>query len=485
MLAVLAWSLAVPLVSTPDAAQHVAYAASVVRGNLTSPEVVVEEGASVSVKSRLTVPQAYAELDGRFACFDRANPDRIGCDLVLGDGRDATEALSSAGRYPPAYYFLVGLPTLIPKAAVGIQFARWVAVAMNGLLLAAAIVLARRWKRDVVLLLAFTPRLGFLSALVNPSGPELAGSVLLWVGALRVAERLRDADASGAGSGAWAALGVGGAVVALARPIGPVMVASVIGAAALYALASRGPRAVAQTLGRTVADSVVARRAMVGLGVAMLVAVSWILWRDPSGALSGVPAPDLAVADIVRQMLEDLHGHLRAMVWFGSLATADAWLLVVGVAVGAALWRGDRGARLAVGAVVAWALVVPILAVIRTADQIGVVWQGRYSQPVVAGLVVIASFTLGARLAPAVADRVRVAVAAGVGVVNVWAVQEHLASRIAWPGAPTSWFPAAAPDGWSPLLPALAVVLVAAVGWVLLVPLPVRGVRPRTPAMLR
>ena len=117
----------------------------------------------------------YAHRDSTTPACE-ARPDGRGDVLV--------DVQSLAARYNPAFYAIVGLPTLVAPGRSTVYVMRFLTVAMvAGLLTLAAIALreaaANRWG-FVGLGYAITPMLLFLSGSVNPNAVEIAAGVAVW-----------------------------------------------------------------------------------------------------------------------------------------------------------------------------------------------------------------------------------------------------------------------------------------------------------------
>lgn len=453
------WAVAIPLAGTPDGRQHVVWAAALWQGQLAPDDHVEANGDFRSTESDVEVPAAYADLAARYRCFWTNNPTRDGCVLAL-DAKDGmATATTRAGRYPPAYYLAVGAPLRSADPVVGIGGARVLSALLTGLTLAAGLVVAARRRRHALVALALTPYAFYLGALVNPSGWEIASALTLTLGLLALGDR----DAAKVDADVVVALAAGGTGLLLARPLGPAFVLLAVAVAAL--VADR------EVLRAGLRDRRV-RGVGVWLGVAFAFAAAWYVWRDPSGALAGTPAPDLSTGDVVGEVARLTPAILDQMVWnavgFPPDLVRTLWVVAAGLALVGAVVVARSRQRLGIGLALAAVLGLPFVGVLQAVDDIGVVWQGRYSQPLAAITIAVGSWILSARLGPIARRRLTWSLVVLGGTVQSWSVLAHVANRMAWPEAPAGLLVEAAVDRWSPVVPPLALGVLMVVAWGLL-----------------
>ncbi len=454
------WTVAIPLAGTPDGRQHVVWAAALWQGQFAPEDHVEANGDFRSTESDVEVPAAYADLAARYRCFWTNNPTREGCVLALEAKAGMAAATTRAGRYPPAYYLAVGAPLRAADPVVGIGGARVLSAVLTGLTLAAGLVVAARRRRHALIALAVTPYALYLGALVNPSGWEIASAATLTLGLLALGDRSPDDRAA---ADVVVALALGGTGLLLARPLGPAFVLLAVAVAALVAdhrvlvagLRDRRVRAVGAWL-----------------GAAFVFAVGWYVWRDPSGALAGTPAPDLSTGDVIGKVVRLTPAILDQMVWnavgFPPDLVRTLWVVVAGVGVLGAVAVGRSRQRLGLGLALAAVFGLPFVGVLQAVGDIGIEWQGRYSQPLAAVAIASASWVVSGRLDPAVRRWTTWALVAGAGAVQTWSVLAHVANRMAWPDAPAGLLVDAVPDRWSPAVAPLALGFLMLVAWGLL-----------------
>jgi hypothetical protein len=414
-----AWSLSTPIGAANDEGAQVLRAVSVVRGQLlgqpltaaTQQTLDQQQLASFEGCTRwgvgvlgadqqaaaqrcaapytvVTVPKSFAAIPGSEFCnsFD-PYPDT--CPVHL-DGSDRlVRAITYVGRYPPLYYAIVGLPSLVSRSDAAIYAMRLLSGALTASLIGLAIATAVTWSTRRMLLLAVTvvatPLLFVFGAVVNPSGLEMSAALCTWTGALILVLDHPERPPPGLVVACTAAA----TIFALARPLSVFWLALT-----LFFVALLRPRAV-WTLG---AD----RRVRIGGAVvagASALALAWVAWAHswsvlPVGRRVPAGAPLWRTSQLVIGSVEG---------WFHQFAGAFGWevadpppmgtaLLVVALVsvlvVGLVL--GERRQLAVLALLGAMAVVVPILLIASHAERNGIVWQTRDGYPLLCGVVLVA-----------------------------------------------------------------------------------------------
>lgn len=418
----------------PSAAQRRAFFAQGSRGKpLPGAGLATVVWAAKQTRA-FDVPLALSATS--FGCNDRSPTQSAAC---LDDPPQAPRSRrvpTYTGTYAPFAYIVPGAAMRTQGSpAAALRAGRLVSALTCLALLIAAGVLTGGGVALAGMAVALTPMVVYCAAILNASGPEIAGSVCFLAAGLRL-------QRPGAGVGAWAALAAGGAALTLSRSLGPVLLVTlggmllVLGGARLRR--PQHPRAAAA------AGAV--------LLVAFCVAAWWDLARQPHGVEGGP-----SYGDALRQSLHDLDDIARHAVGnFGALDTPLpgwlylAWALAALVVCGLAALRGSWRERAGLTACAVVALVVTIgVSVFQLRTGYGA--QGRHVLPALVLLPLWAGEVLRrhpdglTRLAPA------------IGVV--WAIGQAVAwlanARRAAVGADGSWwfFGAAEwspPGGWWP-----------------------------------
>ena len=184
------WSVATPLMGSPDEPAHAIKAAAVVRGQVT-----VEEGTSFGHGVHVRVPNYIASLHAQ-SCYKFNRAQAADCAAPLyADDTFTNLAVTSAGSYNPMYYWIVGLPTLVMSGAPAIYAMRLVSAVLCAVFFAAgftALTELRRPKYPVlVAALTMTPMIVFLGGGINPNSLEIAATMAAFSGFVVVLDNRR------------------------------------------------------------------------------------------------------------------------------------------------------------------------------------------------------------------------------------------------------------------------------------------------------
>lgn len=466
------WVLASPLASGADEPAHVNRAASIALGQLLGRPPAPSTESPVL---RVQVPEGVGSLPEPI-CFIGRPEVSAACSVNGGPftpvprGSEVERATTS-GRHPPFYYALVGWPMTLLGEPLGVYASRAIGAIAGGLFVATAVVVALRRARPRLalagVLLAVPPMVLHLSGVVNPNGLEATAAICLWACLLELAR-----DASGPRGGrhpSWllAGAGVSGVVMTLTRPISALWLALALGVA--VAVAQRG--AVARVLRRRATWWWSGAGLLAGLAsVAWLLVVGDPLLVSTAGAGRGriglLDAFGLAY-DQTLPRAEEMVGvfgwldtRLPDRVWQGYLWSVGALGAIALVLAG---WR----ARLAVLVLFVAVLVVPAAVEAVRYDDLGLIWQGRYTLPLAVGLPLLAGFS-AAESRLAVADLVeRLAPLAWLPAVgaNIIAFAYAIRRYAVGTSAPFDL----SMDGWvAPVEPVVLIALFATVEAVLL-----------------
>ncbi|WP_222270589.1 DUF2142 domain-containing protein [Modestobacter marinus] len=451
------WALADPVFSVPDEPAHAVYAAAAVRGELWAP--------TTGIDTTVTVPATYADASTAAACFIYDGTVPAGCAELFVAQPGTAEVVTTAGRYPPAYYLFAGSATLVTDGATAIYLMRFLTVLVCAALLASAFlsVSERRSPWPLTgLVLACTPMVLFFTGAVNPQGPELAAGIALWASALALFP-----PPGPAGARDDAVLRVAPrlvvrclaamAALALIRPLSVVWLGLIVGVVLL-----------ARATGRRLVALLRTRSVLIGgLVVGALVAMTavWVLARDALRQWSrpvDMPVPDAALVSVSK-----LDGELAEMVgvfgWLDNAAPGLVQLLWIGaVAVLAVLAAavGTRRERLALVAVVAISVVMPVVSELSSYRESAFAWQGRYILAFSAGLTVLSGYVLADRFPDEIGRRICRGLVVAAGVAHLVAFIGNLNRYVH--GIDSFWF--LGEPGWRPPLPAWLLIAAFAVG---------------------
>ena len=381
------WAAITPLGGVPDEPGHIAYAAAVVRGDLGTPGRV--SNPNFSHLAIVTVPEWIASINTCYAFQPDVTAD---CAPPIGTSEMLIALPTGATRYPPLYYWIVGLPTFIIPGAPAVYTMRAISAVLAAGLVGIGLVVAspsRRAWLALAALIAFTPMVGHIAGSVNPSGMEISaalGLAIALVGKVCAERRVRSTVLT---SGLVV-------VLAWARPISVMTLAAVV----LVGILANGAN-----LRRWVRDRAVRNAMMVVTSVTVLSALAYeVLVRDPVERIITVGAAG-GPANQAVGLIENLRSVERLFVsWgfdlvgrFGWLdhnppsVVQLGWLVLAATLLVFALAIGTRKGRLAVGVTTVGALVVAPLFVLEFVAGSAKGYQARYHLPVVMLLTIVAA----------------------------------------------------------------------------------------------
>ena len=280
---------------------------------------------------------------------------------------------TASGRYPPAYYALVGPVSLVATDYSGIWLMRCSAPASAPCLVTAGLLVLRRHPEGgttlPVLLLALTPMAFFLFGVVNPSALEVAAAFAVWVVAVVLAR----------GQGGVDRTTVAVLTVAGAHGLHPAVVPRL----ARGDRARRGhprraspPRCAAAVPTRPGREVILAAACTVQVAWTLLSGV--IAVPDPRRA---VDSPFSVVARLaIGDSADQLHQLIGNFGWLDIPApaiTVVLWLVLLGTALLAAALVARCRELAVLGSLVVAMVALPIAADIQQAAATGLVWQGR------------------------------------------------------------------------------------------------------------
>ncbi|HWG73073.1 MAG TPA: DUF2142 domain-containing protein [Acidimicrobiales bacterium] len=458
-----AWSLATPFAAAPDEGDNLVRAAAVVRGQLTG----VTEPGRKSLYVSVTAPETYAAAITAPVCFVFNVNAPAGCEPPFPRSTRPVTADLYVGRYPPLYYAIVGVPTLLVTNPLGLYAARFLNLLLSDVFLATAFVLVLCLARSRLLLagllVAMTPEVLYLSGVLNTSSLEVSAALCLWSALVVLIFHCPTSPPRYVVG--W--IGVSAVGLTVARPISPLWT--------LIALGCLTPLAWKRMSLATLFRRWDVRGATAAVGLSAAGSVAWTFVEHATRTMTTQrPPPGASWLTVLRGAIGESTDYIhQAVGLFGLDARSPEivvlfWILCVGalllLAYGCTMARG----RLTLGVVVVAAAAVPTLTVALAARQHGFIGFGRYFLPIYAGVPIVAG-----ALAQTVADERRmlralvVLVASGEIVAYYWTLHRYLVGD----RGPVS--PAAHVAGvWHPPLPGvvldLAMVVLIVVAGVLL-----------------
>ena len=214
---VVSWSLSMPLFSGPDEPANFVRSAAVVRSEFV--------GADVGVSLEKSYWTTTVNIDPQFGvanlvpwCFAPFS-EKPACNLAVEDAAFVDNPpYTNMGRYPIFPFLVSGVGTIFGANDMSVLASRLMlgasAVALLGFAFSSV---AHRRGSVPALLMALTPGVIFLSAVMNPSALEIASAIALWTILPHVFESspLAKIEISG--------VAVAGVVLIATRPLGPAM----------------------------------------------------------------------------------------------------------------------------------------------------------------------------------------------------------------------------------------------------------------------
>lgn len=393
------WALAVPRFAQPDEAAHVVKAAGVVRGQIVGASPDPEDLARLDedqqrraaagfsplpTASSLTVVEVPASLASggeQRSCYARREFVTPADCPGLSGSTEIVPAWTWQGTNPPWVHAVLGVATLVDPSARSVWWMRGIGVVLcAGLLTAAAAALRRvGGLAPVGFLLALTPTVAFLTGGATPNGVEVAAGVTVFAGLVSLWR-----------APGWAPArhiaGVGAVTLALARPIGPLLLVAAVVAVIAW---GGSPRRLVR-LGWSWLVAVVAAVGVAGV------------WIVAAGSLESGrntnPGTDAALSTVLGDTTSRLGLYLRQSVGvfdadratFVPLVVVIGWALALAVVVVVVRRRRREDVALVGLAVVAAAL-LPVAMEALSASDAASWWRGRYQLPLLVGVAILAS----------------------------------------------------------------------------------------------
>lgn len=463
------WAFAIPLFASPDEPAHVVRAISTAHGQFLGDEFGPDQVPPYPVpvdqepwKPGLSVdvPGVYQNW-GHIECliFDWNAQQSADC-LTLDGPTEDMRAFTNVGRYPPAYYFVVGAVSwLTPAGSIEIYAMRIVSGLLCAALLSSAIVTL--WSRSrsplarVGIAVGITPMVMFLTGTVNANAIEIAAGIGVWVNGLILATREPDDH----DTTVLNRFGVAAIVLVLSRP-GSVLWLAVTGVIIVFV-------AGLPTL-RTWWQWTRARLWAGGLVFTLILQLVWFLYAktlDVRRTFIAVPV-HAPWSDDLRASLGSEFTWLRQMIgvfgWLDAPAPSFVivlWVAAIAAVIGLALVAARRRLLIAIAALLACCVLIPVAYQAKLGDSVGYFWQGRYLLPLAVGVPLLAGIgaATGGMNLPAHRIRRYALIMATLLAVGQWIALTQLLRRYSVGSDGTVWFFTAA--RWNPPIPSILLLI--------------------------
>jgi hypothetical protein len=389
------WALALPLLVGPDEESHAVRAAAMVRGDVVGQQA---PGDRASMLFRdVSVPEAYRDARAMNCVVVKVSVLPT-CQPKFDGGSRLVDVETYQYRQPPAYYAVVGLPTLLFPARTGVYLMRLVGVALSAAFLASAFASARELRKPALfaaLFLAISPEVVFLMSTVTPNGLEATTAICLWVTLLVIARGARAPDGRLVARAAIALI-----VLVNVRGLSPLFAALCLAAVAFLAGRARVRALVARSDVRrwTVATAIAAVPAVVWIG---LVSVKWKVERSGNGLTTSIDSTPRFLRQTVGVFVWEQRGFVAVQEILPPVGFYLVWWAAVALVLVVAFRYARRSDGIVLGVLIALFLWLPISIDGLNFPSTGYFWEGRHGLPLYAGVVLV-----GGLLAASAPDRV-------------------------------------------------------------------------------
>jgi Predicted membrane protein (DUF2142) len=375
-----AWSFATPMAAAPDEPNHIIQAAAVVRGQFDEPHHLTFSGPLSTVR----VPEWTQNLPIIPACW-LAHLHLPACSGNLGNSTAIVSATTQFSNSPPLYYIVVGVPTLLLSGKSAVYTMRVTGDLLNGALVALGIwLLVRYYPRRTPLigvLIALSPMVLYLMAVVTTSGFETASGFAAWCGGLCVVEHCKIPRALAICTAVAAVL------LVLSRPTSPLD--AVILTVVLLLLI--GWQSLRQRLNPGLLPL------LIPVAVAMVAAGVFLLIDGTPELLGLPPAHPASLLSNMWTTFRLTGGYLRQCIGdFGWVNDpVPTWVVIVWASCLAALTVAalflSAPCRRALPVLALAVLVLPLFLEAPQINHVGTYFRGRYLVPVAVGFPLVAS----------------------------------------------------------------------------------------------
>ncbi|WP_412539148.1 DUF2142 domain-containing protein [Longispora sp. K20-0274] len=386
-----AWAVAAPYDGAPDEPAHAVRAAGVAGGDV----MPTPANAFAGTGAFQVVPKG---IKGTLetGCWYHGLPETsAACAAAPSADRELVSKPTSAGRYNPLYYAIVGGPLRLWPGWPGLILARLLGAALSAALLAGAFTVLTRWSRYGLMLgglIAVTsPIVGHMAGAINPSGVEICAGIALFSAGIP----LFLGPARGPVRPVFWLVGISAVLLVTVRSMGPMFAA--IGLATLLLPLGWGKV-------RALWSTAMVRWWTVVIAVAVALSGAWILVEKSSVLVplkSGAPLrPTQAMWAELSRWAEYLQQLVGITGWLDTRVPGPfyaVWTCVAGGLVLAGFALGTRADRLRLLALAAGGGGLLSLIQVVNVNEYGFITQARYMMPLLVAVPLLGAFAIERR----------------------------------------------------------------------------------------
>jgi hypothetical protein len=466
-LAFSAWAFATPSWGAPDEFQHAYRAYALVRGDV----YVKPEAASYGTGGYVDVPKGWTSTAEHYRCFTHI-PDVVpACAGPITNDATNTRAPSTAARYNPAYYAVVGLGSFGTSPTHASYVMRIISAALAAFFIAWAFTSAARSKRprfaQTAVVFTCTPMVGFLAGSINPNSLEIAAAMSAWVnGALLLLNNDGEAFFT-------RRLAISLIALVVTRALSPLWIVVMIAVLAVAALNVERAKHINRKW----------------IAAVTVVGLASIAWTFAAKTLKlAVESPDKTYGFFASlqhlweggdRMQFYLYGTVGIFGWldgFQPTAVMLPWIAGVFLLAVLGLFSGTMRMRVALLILIVCVVTLPFIIEAADYNTSGKVWQPRYTMPIALGVPLLASLLFANVRELTISEKQLRIITIALGVIAVWTIVIGFLYAL---GRNTVGGETIAFSGdWHPPIPGLALTLVYGIAFSVLATVALRA--PRT-----
>lgn len=437
------WSLATPLLSAPDEPEHIITAAADAHGQIIKSQSFLTKSPYANV----TVAKTFADGELESFCF-AMNPYykasscgfpetqcnqlvsiKTPCRLTPHSDSGIVKTATYTGNYPPLYYLIVGLPSLVSSKATTMYFMRFMSAILSAVFIAVSFYALYKWSTKPLMIagayLALTPTALYIMGTVNPSSLEIASALCLWVtGLLIVTENHSKIPRQLLLSALVSAM-----ALALTRASGPLWCIAIIAIVAF--MARRRDLRIVKTKPFIYGA--------IALGLCLITALTWISREHTAIVLPATPYPwSVSSVAVAESIFGKTSIYINAMI--GLLGWNNVPVPMVTVALSvictgcfavlalSSLSKRNWRQVLALLATTTLVVCVPVVYTVTHAHIYGDIVQGRYLLPGAIGIILISAALAGKNLTSSlpIATTIILSVAIANIFAFIWVLRQYI-----------------------------------------------------------